>query len=103
MRWPWSSRSRIGKSRRIRSTSSGVGITLTSALRSSITLAIPASVPSLRLGGLLLDPELLADPLVALLLQLLRQLRAARQDDPAVHHHVDPVRRDVVEDPLVVR
>ena len=39
---------------------------------------------------------------VALLLQLQRQLLAARLDDPAVAQHVDEVGHDVVEQPLVV-
>ena len=40
---------------------------------------------------------------VALRLELLRQLGAARGDDPAVHEDVHVVGGDVVEDPLVVR
>src|SRR4051812_119257 len=51
-----------------------------------------------RLGG-----PVLADPVVALLLELQRQLGAARLDDPSVHQHVDEVRLDVIQDPLVVR
>src|SRR5512143_2874590 len=43
------------------------------------------------------------DPHVTLRLQLVRQLRPARLDDPAVDENVDELRLDVVEDPLVVR
>src|SRR5512143_1953831 len=44
-----------------------------------------------------------SDPHVALRLQLVCQLRAARLDDPAVDENVDELRLDVIEDPLVVR
>src|SRR5262249_33582150 len=51
-------------------------------------------------GGARLD--LLADPAVALLLELLDQLRAALLDDASVEEDVDGVRLDQVEDALVV-
>ena len=41
--------------------------------------------------------------LVALGLELVRELRAALGDDAPVHEDVHEVGRDVVEDPLVVR
>src|SRR3954453_5523125 len=44
----------------------------------------------------------LADGLVALALEALHELLAALHDDPAVEHHVDELRPDVVEDALVV-
>src|SRR5215510_15498486 len=43
------------------------------------------------------------DPIVSLLLQLDRQFLAAGFDDPAAVEHVDEMRLDVVEEPLVVR
>src|SRR5215212_1323297 len=86
-------RSRIGKSARIRARSSG------SVLRSCVT-AMPPPGSVLRLRRRLAE---VADPLVALLLELLRELAAAGLHDTSVHHHVDVVRRAVVQDPLVVR
>src|SRR5215208_2937220 len=47
--------------------------------------------------------ELLAHPVVALLLQLLGELLAARGHKPAIEHDVDVIRLDVPQDPLVVR
>src|SRR5918999_862231 len=40
--------------------------------------------------------------LVPLRLELPGQLRTAGANDPAAHQHVDPIRSDVVQDPLVV-
>src|SRR5215203_1945025 len=56
-------------------------------------------VPSLALRP---GAELLAHPVVALLFQIVGELLAARGHQPAVQHHVDPVRLDVPEYPLVV-
>src|ERR671927_148589 len=50
------------------------------------------SFPSLALGA---RAELLAHPLVALLLQLFGELFAAAGYDPAVEHDVDVIRLDV--------
>src|SRR5450756_2451013 len=52
------------------------------------------SIPGL---GLDLD-----EPVVALVLQAVRELRPALLDDPAVDEHVDEVRLDVAQDPRVV-
>src|SRR5262245_3335999 len=99
---PLIGRSRIGKSARILSTSSG------GASWMVFTAFLPERLRPLALvrrgRGLLGpgDPELPAEPLVPLQLELVGELRTARQDDPAVHHHVDVVRGDVVEDPLIV-
>src|SRR3954447_23540128 len=46
--------------------------------------------------------DLLADPAVAALLELLDELRAALLDDPALEHHMDEVRLDHMQDPLIV-
>src|SRR5947208_12229406 len=46
--------------------------------------------------------DLLADRVVALALEALDQLLAALDDDAPVHHHVHELRRDVVQDPLVM-
>src|SRR5262249_41134199 len=46
---------------------------------------------------------LAGEPLVALLLQLQRELRATALDNAPAVHHVDDIRRDVVKDTLVVR
>src|SRR5882762_2000754 len=43
------------------------------------------------------------DPVVALSLELVRQLGASRLDDAAVDQHMHELRLDVVQDPLVVR
>src|SRR5450830_1790830 len=48
-----------------------------------------------RRCGLLLEPR------VALLLELQRELLAARKDDLALHQHVEEIRNDVVQKPLV--
>src|SRR5215203_570076 len=56
-------------------------------------------VPSLALRA---RAELLAHPFVALLFQIVGELLAARGHQPAVQHHMDPVRLDVPEYPLVV-
>src|SRR5215204_197623 len=56
-------------------------------------------VPSLALRA---RAELLAHPVVALLFQIVGELLAARGHQPAVQHHMDPVRLDVPEYPLVV-
>src|SRR5439155_26167146 len=77
---PLTSRCRIGKSSRIRSTSSG---------RVMFATSFPAQ-------------EFLPKPFVALRFELVRELGAAGEHDPAVHHHVDPVGGDVAQDPLVV-
>ena len=61
----------------------------------------PVPVHRLRLRPFL-DTELLADALVSLLLELARELGTAGPHDTTLHHHVDPVGGDVVEDPLVV-
>src|ERR1035441_946289 len=58
--------------------------------------------PGLRAGSGT-GRDLFADPVVAFLLEPLDQLVAAVHDDPAVHHDVDELRADVVEDALVVR
>src|SRR5215207_9021407 len=46
--------------------------------------------------------ELLAHPVVALLFQIVGELLATRGHEPPVKHHVDPVRLDVPQNPLVV-
>ena len=46
---------------------------------------------------------LAGQPLVTLLLQLVRQIGAASLDDLPLVHHMHDIRRDVVEDALVVR
>src|SRR2546428_6119105 len=90
-------RDRMGKSSRTRSTSSG-------RTSPSITLAISDTTFSRRRNRfLLLDAELLAEVLVPLPLELVGELLAAGLHDPPVHHHVHVIRRDVVEDALVVR
>ena len=49
------------------------------------------------------EAVLAQDRAVALVLEAQRQVLAARGHDPAGRQHVDDVRRDVVEQPLVVR
>src|SRR5215208_1782477 len=56
-------------------------------------------VPSLALRP---GAELLAHPVIALLFQIVGELLATRGHEPPVQHHVDPVRLDVPEYPLVV-
>src|SRR5919109_1469913 len=60
---------------------------------------LPWGCPSRRRGG----GDLLSDPVVAFALELERQLLAARLDDAPVEEDMDVVRRDVLENPLVVR
>src|SRR5207244_4515389 len=47
--------------------------------------------------------ELFADPVVALLLELLGELLAARAHDAPLREDVDEVRHEVVQEPLIVR
>ena len=54
-------------------------------------------------GRIGLEPQLGTDALVALGLELVRQLRPASLHDTPLHHHVDRVGRDVVQHALVVR
>src|SRR3712207_6733997 len=65
-------------------------------------MVLSSGIPSasLALGA---GAELLAHPVVALLLQLLGELLAARGHQPTVEHDVDVVRLDVPQDPLIVR
>src|SRR5512133_1894942 len=87
---PWISRARIGNSARISSMDRG-------------RLGAVGAVGSIGIrlgGGSRLD--LLPDPAVALLLELLDQLGAALLDDPPVVEDVDRVRLDQVQDPPVV-
>src|SRR5712692_3213405 len=92
---PCTCRSRIGKSLRIRSTSSAAGLP-------SRTLDI--AITLLKENGSLFVPclarlqtELLAQPFVSFPLELWGQLGAAREHDPALHHDVDRVGGDVIE------
>src|SRR5829696_6779438 len=64
---------------------------LSSGISSTLPLALGAGA------------ELLAHPLVALVLELLGQLLAAAGHDPPVEHDVDVIRLDVPQYPLVVR
>src|SRR5215218_4502909 len=89
-------RERMGKSPRMRATSSAP------SARSFVTDIAPSPPLRFLFAVLLLDPELLADALVALLLELLGQLLPARLHDTPADHDVDEVRRDVVQDPLVM-
>src|SRR5690606_9129951 len=66
----------------------------------------PAPSPSVRDGrlrgsDLVADPgrkaDLLADPVVAVRLELVAQLLAAAHDHPAIEEHVDELRLHVVE------
>src|SRR5207248_9357152 len=94
------------KSLRTRSASSG-------SSPSSVIPAIPSTLPlgpasplggtALTLRCLAVQTQLALDALIALRLELVGQLRASRLHDPPCHHHVNPVGRDVVQDPLVVR
>src|SRR5207244_2909766 len=95
-------RSRIGKSLRIRSTSNCAGggvpsvrsMTLAIRLTFSRTLSLrpgPALGGGVRRALLHGDAEFLPHALVALVLQLAGQLRAAGLHDPPAHHDVDPV------------
>src|SRR5215210_1149177 len=59
-----------------------------------------SSIPSLALRA---RAELLAHPLVALILEIQRQLLAAAGHEPTVEHDVDVVRLDVPQNPLIVR
>src|SRR5919109_1723257 len=90
------SRDRMGKSSRIRFASN--------AASSTAAMVAPLRGGSLGLGlvGVRLDPELGAQPFVALGLELASLVRAAAADDPAAHQHVDVVGGYVVEDALVV-
>src|SRR5918992_5432482 len=65
-------------------------------------MVLSSGIPfaSLALGA---GAELLAHPVVALLLQLLGELLAARGHQPTVEHDVHVVGLDVPEYPLVVR
>src|SRR5918998_4154712 len=65
-----------------------------------IVLSSGIPSPPLALGA---GAELLAHPVVALVLELLGELLAARGHQPAVEHDVNPIRLYVPEDPLVVR
>src|SRR3954449_5149525 len=47
--------------------------------------------------------ELLAHPLIALVLEFVCQILAAAGHDPPVEHDVDAVRLDVPQNPLIVR
>src|SRR3954467_5243473 len=47
--------------------------------------------------------ELLARPLIALVLEFVCQILAAAGHDPAVEHDVHPIGLDVSQDPLIVR
>src|SRR2546427_1621929 len=67
---------------------------------SSVCCCVMTVAPSSRAPSRGLD---VPDPVVALGFELVRQLRASRLDDPAVDQHVDELRLDVVQDPLVVR
>src|SRR5215211_3096678 len=58
------------------------------------------STPSLALSA---RAELLAHPLVALVLEIHRQLLAAAGHDTPVEHDVDVIRLDVPQNPLIVR
>src|SRR2546428_190986 len=58
-----------------------------------------ASLPPHRLAG----GDLFPDPVIALPLELEGQLLAAGLHDAAVEEHVDVVRLDVLQEPLVVR
>src|SRR5918994_4012325 len=89
---PWLVRSRIGKSALIRSASS-VPVP---------PCCVTATVCLLRRRVRLAQTELLADTLVALLLELVGQLLPAGLHDTPADHHVNEVGRDVVQDPLVV-
>src|SRR6266705_3009532 len=103
-------RSRMGKSLRTSSTSSAAGRSSTARATSVSSRAFslrpgggPVRAGRVRGGLLRGEPQLLADAFVALLLELVGQLRAAGLHDPPAHHHVYVVRGDVVQDPLVVR
>src|SRR5512143_4176598 len=50
-----------------------------------------------------LGRALFADPVVALRLELVRELRAAGLHDASVDENMDEVRLDVVQDALIVR
>src|SRR6059036_3451385 len=89
-------RDRMGKSARMRVTSSAP------SARSFVTDIVSSPPLSFPLAVLVLDPQLLADALVALLLELVGQLLPARLHDTPADHHVDEIRGDVVQDPLVV-
>src|SRR5437667_1219128 len=67
---------------------------------SSVCGCVMAMAPSSRASSRGLN---VPDPVVTLGLELVRQLGASRLDDAAVDQHVDELRLDVVQDPLVVR
>src|SRR6185295_5732790 len=67
---------------------------------SSVCCCVMAIAPSSRASSRGLD---VSDPVIALGLKLVRQFGASRFDDAAVDQHVDELRLDVVQDPLVVR
>src|SRR5215218_2244105 len=71
----------------------------------SCWMVLSSGIPSPPVAPLALGAgaELLAHPVVALVLELLGELLAARGDDPAVEHDVYPIRFNVSEYPLVVR
>src|SRR3990170_6779549 len=81
-------RERMGKSARIRATSSA-------PFARSLVTAIALPPPLGRGLGVLLDTELLPDALVALGLELVGQLLAAGLHDTPVDHDVDEIGRDV--------
>src|SRR5918999_6590777 len=65
-------------------------------------MVLSSGIPfaSLALGA---GAELLPDPVIAPVLELVGELPAARGHQPAVEHDVHPIRLYVPEDPLVVR
>ena len=67
--------------------------------RAALVVVVGSMVARQAVGARL---DLLADPAVALLLELADQLRAALLDDPALEHDVDEVGLDHVQDALVV-
>src|ERR1700716_3720212 len=81
---------RIGKSLRIRATSSGAGLSAGLLTVTAIALRLP------RVKGF-------AHELITLRLELGRKLGAAGPHDAPVHQHVDEVRVHVSQNSLVVR